>query len=233
MKLVSTRGRCASSALFVAALTTVLAANDVQAATSYFDTNGTGAGSGVSNGGSYSWEGTVWNADSTGVAVPAPWTDADFPKFAAGTDAAVASYAVTASAVHTINGMQLATAAASPGTILNIATSGAGALNIGTGPQGFFVATNGNLKINSALGGVDGTSQLVWQGGGGSLYLYGANTFAGGVQLNAPNGLNFNNSASFGPAAAPITFGSQAATSASTSLTYVIANPDVGPVTIR
>src|SRR5262249_44278709 len=141
------------------------------------------------------------NNDSAGTTATTAWTDADFPKFASGTDAAVASYTVTAGAVHTINGIQLATAAASPGTVLNVNTSGGGALNVGTGLQGVFVATNGSLKINTALGGVDASSALQWSGGGGSLYLYGANTFQGGVSLNTSNGLNFNNTQSFGTGA--------------------------------
>ncbi len=48
----------------------------------------------------------------------------------------------------------------------------------------------------------------------------------GGVQLDSFNGLNFNNSASFGPATTPIAFGP------SVSI-YVLANPDTtAPVTI-
>jgi autotransporter-associated beta strand protein len=245
MKLMSTR-RCASAIFIFSALCLALVANQIQAATSYFDTNGITADSGITANASYLWESPFWNSAgvndanaANGVSATTNWTDGDFPRFAAGINANGLTYTVTANSNHTIAGMQLLIGAAftggpsvNGGATVNVNNAGGAVLSLASGQQGFFVSTNGNLKINSALGGVDGTSQVVWQGGGGSLYLYGANTFAGGVQLNAANGLNFNNSASFGPATAPITFGSQAATSATTSLTYVIANPDVGPVTI-
>ena len=93
--------------------------------------------------------------------------------------------------------------------------------------QGFFAGTNANLYIDTGLSGVDATSQAVWSGGGGSLFLYGDNSnLLGGVQLNAANGLNFNNAHSFGPASTSIKFGTGATT-------YVIANPDTAaPITI-
>jgi autotransporter-associated beta strand protein len=177
--------------------------------------------------GMYSWEDPVWNNnDATGAAAPQTWdpnvdVTGDFPKFAAGTDAGTLTYTVTVGAAHTINGMQLATGG---GGTVNINTTGAGALNVGTGLQGLFVATNGNLKLNAALGGVDPTSALQWSGGGGSAFLYGANTFQGGVSLNSANGLNFNNSASFGTG--PITYSAALGTA-------VLANPDAGNFTIN
>ena len=114
---------------------------------------------------------------------------------------------------------------------VHVTTSGGAVLSIVPGLQGFFAGANSNLFIDTPLAGVDATSQLRWAGGGGSLFLYAANTFQGGVVLDAANGLNFNSGNSFGPG--PITFGPQAATATTTSLTYVLANPDTtAPVTI-
>src|SRR5262249_19217818 len=51
--------------------------------------------------------------------------------------------------------------------------------------------------------GGDAVTPLVWQGllsgtAAGSLFLYGNNTFSGGLDLNTSAALNFNNSGSFG-----------------------------------
>src|SRR5262245_22957328 len=79
--------------------------NQAHATTRYFDVNGTANGSGVTAAGSYSWEGNFWNNnDSVGTTTTTAWTEGDFPKFAAGTDAGVLNYTVTAGAAHTING---------------------------------------------------------------------------------------------------------------------------------
>jgi fibronectin-binding autotransporter adhesin len=192
--------RCVHGFFACAALFIAVSDNQALATTRYFDVNDVAAGSGVTNAGSYSWEGNFWNSnDALGTTAATAWTDGDFAKFSAGTDANVASYTVTASAVHTVNGFQVSTAATSPATTtVNINTTGSGVLNVGTGLQGVFVVTQGTLKITAPLGGVDATSAIQWSGGGGSLNLYGANTFAGGVSLNSVNGLNFNNNSSFG-----------------------------------
>ena len=62
------------------------------------------------------------------------------------------------------------------------------------------VATQ-NLVITAPIGGDSGTP-LVWQGQlsgtAGSLFLYGNNTFSGGVDLDTSAALNFNNANSFG-----------------------------------
>ncbi len=211
----------------------------VQAATQYFDTNGTTAGSGITAGGSYSWEDSVWNtagvndADAAeGTLDTSTWPDGNFPRFAAGADAAGLTYTVTANSNHTIAGMQLLIGAAftggpnvNGGATVNINSSGGAVLSISPALQGLFVSTGGNLVINAPLGGADATSALQWSGGGGSAYLYGANTFEGGVILNTANGLNFNNSQSFGTG--PITYNTAINTA-------VLANPDTtAPVTIN
>ncbi len=207
-------------ALSVAGIVGLLA-NHVQAVNRYFDVNDTAAGSGVMDGGSYSWEGNFWNTapDTNGTGATTAWTEGDFPRFSAGTDAAGKTYTVTASANHSFAGMFANTNA---GGTVHVTTSGGAVLSITSGLQGLFSGTNSNLYLDTAIGGDDATSALQWSGGGGSAYLYGANTFQGGIMLNSANGLNFNNSQSFGTG--PITY--------TTINTAVLANPDVGNFTI-
>jgi fibronectin-binding autotransporter adhesin len=202
-----------------------LLADQAQATNRYFDINGVTTGSGVTAAGSYSWESAFWNNNvAAGTGATTAWTEGDFPRFSAGGDANGKTYTVTASANHTFAGMFANTNA---GGTVHIATAGGAVLSVASGAQGFFAGTNSNLFIDTPLSGVDATSQAVWSGGGGSLFLYANNSnLLGGVQLNAANGLNFNNSGSFGPAATSIKFGTGATT-------YVIANPDtVAPITI-
>src|SRR5262249_2846394 len=80
--------------------------SDSNAATQYFDVNGTGTGSGVANNGSYSWESPFWTTDATGASATTNWVEANFPSFSAGSDANGKTYTVTASVNHTVNGMQ-------------------------------------------------------------------------------------------------------------------------------
>jgi fibronectin-binding autotransporter adhesin len=202
-----------------------LAATHVNAATVYFDVNGATAGSGVTDGGSYSWEDADWSSSSGGTVATANYVDGDFPRFSAGTDAAGKTYTVTASANHTFAGMFANSNAAGN---VHLATTGGGVLSITPGAQGFFSGTNSNLYIDAPLAGVDATSRLQWSGGGGSLYLYAANTFQGGVQLNSVNGLNFNNNNSFGTGT--ISWRGLNGTGSGTS---VLATPDAtAPITI-
>jgi len=203
-----------------------LAANQAVAVDRYFDTNGAGtAGSGVTNGSTYSWESNFWNTnDAAGSSATTAWTEGDFPRFSAGTTANNSVvYTVSANSNHTYAGMF---GQANNGSIH--VTTGAGAtLTQVAGLQGYFVGTNSSLYIDTSLAGATPTSQLRWGGGGGSLFLYANNSnLLGGVQLDAANGLNFNNANSFGPSSVSIKFGT-------TASTYVIANPDtVAPLTI-
>src|SRR4051794_21335999 len=198
MWLMSVRYRCAHFSLGLVAgfAVSVFTGSSARAATRLFDVNGATPGSGVLNGTTYKWEDANWTLDGTGSTATTNWVDGDFAKFAAGTDATVTSYTVTVNADHVINGMQLATAVAG-GTTLNL-NAGGGTLKIGSGAQGVFVALNGTMTVNAPLGQLDATGQMVWQGGSGSLNLYGDNTaLTNGVILNAANGLNFNSDKSF------------------------------------
>ena len=119
----------------------------VQAATQYFDTNGTTAGSGVTAAGTYSWEDPNWNTAgandanaANGIIATGNWTEGNFPRFAAGADAATFTYTVTANSSHSIAGMQVLIGAAftggptvNGGATVNVNTSGAALLQIAPG----------------------------------------------------------------------------------------------------
>lgn len=222
MAMKALRALVCGLVLFVVSLATHCA----QATDRYFDTNGAGtAGAGITTGTTYSWESPFWNiADSAGSSATSAWTESDFPRFSAGTTVNNSVvYTVNAGASHTIAGMF---GQANNGSI-HVTTSGGAVLTQIAGLQGYFVGTNTSLFIDTPLAGANATSQLRWAGSGGSLFLYANNSnLLGGVQLDAANGLNFNNANSFGPSGTSIKFGN-------TASTYVIANPDtVAPLTI-
>jgi autotransporter-associated beta strand protein len=205
-----------------------------QATHYYFDVNGSTTGSGVTAGGSYTWESTRWNVNANGNSSPIVWPDGNnFPEFAAGTDAAGSNYTITANSNHTFAGMALQT---SGGGTVTIASSGGAVLNLfsNSGGQGIFVGgTNAqNLVITAPIGG-DSVTPLVWQGPlsgvAGNLSLYGNNTFLGGVNLNTTASLNFNNTNSFGASTSPIRWGF----TGGTATTFTLAAPALSsPLTI-
>jgi autotransporter-associated beta strand protein len=181
-----------------------LLSSSAQAFHQYFDLNGTTAGSGVIDGGSYTWEGAKWNNNNAaGTAATIAWSEgAQFARFAAGTDANFSNYTVTAGSSHTFAGMLLQ---ADGGGTVTIASSGGAVLTFSSnsGGQGMYVGgiNTQNLVVTAPIGG-DAVTPLVWQGAfsgtAGTLSLYGNNTFAGGVNLNTSANLNFNNANSFG-----------------------------------
>jgi autotransporter-associated beta strand protein len=206
-----------------------------------FDVNGTTAGSGVTNNGSYTWEAAKYSSTAAGTDATT-WNEGNFLRLAAGTDAAASNYTITANSNHTFAGMFLQ---ANGGGTVTI--NGPGVLSIADGDQGFYVsASTQNLKISASLAG---TGRLVWQGSGsgsgGSLYLLGNNTYSGGTLLNAGSGVNFNNDHSFGTgritwgvtqqvlandvATAPVTLANPVTTFTGGTLIYV--GPAVAPVT--
>jgi hypothetical protein len=171
------------------------------AANAYFDQNNATPGSGITAGGTYSWEGNVWTSDGTGSSSTFAWVDGDFPRFSAGTDA-TGSYTVTVGSDHTIAGMFEQTGTANTITI----NSTGGKLNIASGIQGFFVRGGCNMVLNVNLAGPGGVQNSTSGGtGSGSYFLYGTNTYSGGTVFNTAGGLNIKNSQSLGTG--PVTWG--------------------------
>jgi autotransporter-associated beta strand protein len=212
-------------------------ANRAQAVHEYFDINSTTTGSGVADGGSYLWEGTNWNTTAAGTTTASTaWPEgAQFARFSAGSDANNKSYTITANSSHTFAGMVLQTGGGGNGTGKSVTiASGSGAiltLSSNSGGQGFFVGgtSDQNLIITAPIAG-DAITPVVWQGqlsgAAGSLYLYGNNTFAGGVDLDTSAALNFNNANSFGTG--PIRWGFD-----SGSAQYAVSAPAlISPISI-
>ena len=109
-----------------------------------FDVNGTTAGSGVTNNGSYTWEAAKYSSTAAGTDATT-WNEGNFLRLAAGTDAAASNYTITANSNHTVAGMFLQTNGGGTVTI-----NGPGVFSIADGDQGFFVsASTQNLKINA------------------------------------------------------------------------------------
>jgi autotransporter-associated beta strand protein len=187
-----------------------LLANNAKAQ-SYFDVNGATVGSGVANGGSYSWEDPNWSASPPGNAATANWMEGSSIRFAAFTDAAANDYTVTANANHTFAGLFLQ--ANGGGTVT---LNGSGVLSLASGVQGFQINDSAqSVVVNSVLGGAGG----IQIGLSGSLYLYGNNIYSGGTLLGSSAPLYFNNGNSFGTG--PIGWG----TAPPTTSTTILATP--------
>lgn len=186
------RFRLLSAAIAAASFGSVVA-NSAQAATYYFDVNGSTSGFGSASG-NYDWDATtnggLWTTDSTGVAATSGWSQANFPQFQI---TPAATYTVTVSNEEQVAGMYNATA----NTNLTINASGAGALKfVGGGTQGIINTSGSTLTINAPI---TGTGTIVNPNSGGTVALYGTNTYAGGTSLTSSATLiNFNNNASFG-----------------------------------
>jgi autotransporter-associated beta strand protein len=236
------RIRSARVALFGLSLGLGLAAGNVQAANYYFDVNDATAGSGVTNGGSYSWEDPVWTTVSGGTVATINYVDGNFPRFSAGTDA-TGSYTITANSNHSTVGMIVEDQASGATITLN----GTGVISITGGAQQGVIGRGGdNLKILNKISGSTGGVNFQTSGGSGlaSLFLYGDNDYALGTLISTGGGLNFNNNNSFGTgsiswavtapvlaapdAAAPITIANSLfgrTTAAASNLTVTGAQP--------
>jgi autotransporter-associated beta strand protein len=236
------------SALVLATISAGILSQQAHAATQfYFDVNGATAGSGVTSGGSYTWEGNNWSNNNNGAVTTGPWVDPvtddatdGFARFAASSDAAANNYSVTANSNHLIVGMFLKSNGGGTVTV-----NGPGVLSIGTngGPvQGFLVNSSSQvLIINAKLSGAGGVENEL----SGSLDLYGDNDYSGGTVLGTSAGLNFNNNHSFGTgpiswgvtqqviadptAAGPLTIANTMTTRAASQL--IVVTPATAPVT--
>ena len=154
-----------------------------QVTTNYWDITGNTPGAstdGMPNG---NWEDMNWTTDPSGSISTANWADGSFAQFSAGTDA-TGPYTINVSTT-TIN---VAGMAAATGTVT---VGGTGTLNLPTGMQPFYGGTlTTPFTINVALAGTGGFQTAA----GDNIYLYGNNTFSGGLNLNG--GSTYINSAS-------------------------------------
>jgi len=180
-------------------LAVCLLANSAKA-DGYFDVNGTAAGYGIVNGGSYSWDDPNWAAASGGTAATANWVPGSFARFPGGVSGN--SYTVTVNNDESMAGLYELVS----GVSLTINAAGAGTLDITTvgGPiQGFLVSGSASsVIINAPITGSGGIAPEL----SGSLYLYGNNTYSGGTALGLSGSTltYINNNNSFGAASGGI-----------------------------
>ena len=192
-------------------LAVCLLANNAKAVNQYFDVNGTTAGYGIANGGSYSWDGANWATASGGGAATANWVAGQFARFPGGVSGN--SYTVTVNADESMAGLYNSVS----GTTLTINGAGSGTLDVVSGYQGFLVT--GNVIINAPISGVGGVGPEQ----GGSLYLYGNNTYSGGTEFGFGGSpltfINNNNSFGSGPVTMSAAAGNYAAVLATAPVT--------------
>lgn len=203
MKGITKRSRRAYRVTFAAAaLAAAVSASSARAVTTYFfDENGSTAGSGLTTGGTYTWEDAAWTTTVDGTGTPATWVESNFPRLAAGADATTTTnYTITANANHTITGIFLdngtgVTGASSGKGGGTVTINGPGVLSIISGANGFSMSSSAqSLVINAKISGPGS----VQQSGSGALSLYGANDYAGGFTSTGGQVTNYNNSSSFG-----------------------------------
>lgn len=173
--------------LLVSAALVVLCAQNATASI-FFDVNSTTAGTGITSGGSFTWEGNFWTTTSGGTTATtaydtlAPTDGTFFPRF---TSSVTGGYTVTANANHSIAGMLMST------TTGTLTIQGTGVLSINAGLQGFF-GGSGFMSISSKLTGPGGVV-----GSSGQIFLNGVNDYAGGTTPGSGL-INFNSGSSFG-----------------------------------
>lgn len=172
-------------------------ANQASAATQqYYDANGTTAGYGITDGGSYSWDDPNWASASGGAAATSTWvTDGTgFARFfgAGTTGTNAASYTVTVNNDEKMAGLFVT----ANGVNVTINAAGAGTLDISSGVQGFLNGGGSStLRINAPLSGSGGFEPE----NGGTIFLAGTNTYTGGTLLAQSGTLTyFNNGSAFG-----------------------------------
>lgn len=181
---------CWAAVILVAGLSPAV----VRAQSAYFDVNGTAAGYGVVNGGSYSWDDANWAAASGGTTATTNWVQGSFARFAGGSSGT--AYTVTVNGDEQNVGLFMNV----NGVTLTINAAGAGTLNVlpgvGSPPvQGFFGGTGATVIINAPISGTGGIQPQ----NGGNLYFNGVNTYSGGTKLTSGATLvYFNSGSSFG-----------------------------------
>jgi autotransporter-associated beta strand protein len=146
----------------------VILSGDVLANT-FWDTNGSTAGSGNAGG---NWSSASWNAIATGTGGTGSFANGQTATFAAGTDG-TGAYTVNVNTAASVSGLVF-----QEGTV-TLANAPGGSLTM-TGP-GVDVASGAVAKISQAVGGSAGLTKT----GAGSLELSGANGYSGATTLSA------------------------------------------------
>lgn len=202
MNVLIKKPLCRPALFLMAVIACALLAHNAGAATLtyYFHVNGTGPGYGINSSDSLSWDDPLWAtaataAPSTNWATGATLANPGFPRF----NSTTTPYNVTANSTEYNAGMFGAA-----GVTLTINAAGSGNLFVvpnatltgGLPAQGLFPA-GGNLIINAPITGTGAIDP--GNSGGGTLYLFGNNTYSGGtVFVSSAVVTYFNNNNAFG-----------------------------------
>jgi len=167
--------------------------------TYYLHVNGTSPGFGINANDNISWDDFVWATNSAGPPLT-NWVDGStlanpgFPRF----NSTTTPYTVTVNNSEINAGLFGAS-----GVTVTINAAGSGNLNVvpntsltgGLLTQGFFTG-GGNVIVNAPIIGTGGVNVPA---GGGSVQLFGNNTYSGGTTLSSSATLtDFNNNNAFG-----------------------------------
>lgn len=191
----------AASKFLAAAIVCSFLAHNAGAATLtyYLHVNGASPGFGINPNDNISWDDFVWATNSAGPPLT-NWVDGStlanpgFPRF----NSTTTPYTVTVNNTEIMAGMF-----GGSGVTLTINAAGSGNLNVvpsatltaGLPTQGFFTG-GGTVIINAP---VTGTGGVQIPTGGGSVELFGNNTYSGGTSVSSSATLTwFNNDNSFG-----------------------------------
>ncbi|EEF61835.1 LamG-like jellyroll fold domain-containing protein [Pedosphaera parvula] len=178
---------------FLPAILCLLAFNQsVKAVNQYFDVNGTSAGYGIANGGTYSWDASNWATNSGGTSAVGPWVPGSFARFPGGVSGN--NYTVTVANSESMAGLFMSVT----GVTLNINAVGSGNLNVAAGAQGFLV--NGPVIINAPIVGTGGVGPE-YNASGAAVSLFASNSYSGGTFFGFTGSAPltwFNNNNSFG-----------------------------------
>jgi autotransporter-associated beta strand protein len=205
MKHLKNKSLCKSASFklviaFLSFVCTYLAQNAGADTTNYyFHVNNTGPGYGINPNDNLSWDDLLWSTTATGSptitwAVGSTPTGPGFARF----NSTTTPYTVTVNNTEINAGLFGAS-----GVTLTIEAASGGNLNVlpsatptgGLLVQGFFTG-GGTVIINAPITGTGGVSESA---GGGSLKLFGNNTYSGGTVFNSSGTLTyFNNNNSFG-----------------------------------
>lgn len=165
----------------------------------YFHVNGTSPGFGINANDNLSWDDMLWTTNSAGApnitwAVGSLSTGPGFARF----NSTTTPYTITVNNTEInagligASGVTVTINAAGSGNLSVVPNSG---LTAGLPTQGFFTG-GGTVIVNAPVTGTGGVNVPA---GGGSLQLFGNNTYSGGTSLSSSATLAwFNNNNSFG-----------------------------------
>ena len=188
MKKLNSKSICVRVISAALVLLFALLANNALATFKYWDNTGN-----ASNPTSGVWDTTTasWSTTSALTATPTTFNAGDLPIFCAGT-ATAGSITVSVNTPNlSVNGVYNNGIG---GYSCLLTLGGTGSLSLPAGFNSFYVTAAKTTTVNIPINGPGGLQT----GATGNLYLHGANTFSGGVNVGTATLIFFNNGSAFG-----------------------------------